>query len=309
MKHTLLTLLLALILSGTLVAQNRGFSFQSYAVDFDGRPLDTHQIDVRFTVYEEGQSPAYTEDHITTTDPFGVFSLEVGAKNLTNFNALDFAGKYYKLKVDVKSRTAADYKTVSDNWLSTVPYAKAAQTAETANNGVPVGTVIAWAGPLANIPSGWLLCDGGTYSTTLYPALYAAIGFSWGGSGSNFRVPDLRGQFLRGVSGTSGQDPDAASRTTLYSGGNAGNNVGSFQGHQFASHSHGVSDPGHSHGIDDWRVLISGTGPNEGKRGGNYEGGNVGESTDHRYTGVSINNSGGNETRPRNANVFFIIKL
>lgn len=46
---------------------------------------------------------------------------------------------------------------------------------------------------------GWLLCNGNTYSTTAYPELYNVIKFTYGGSGTQFKVPDYRGYFLRGV--------------------------------------------------------------------------------------------------------------
>ena len=52
-------------------------------------------------------------------------------------------------------------------------------------------------------PSGWLNCDGSTYSKTTYAALYAIISTTFGGnSTSDFKVPDFRGIFPRGV-GTS----------------------------------------------------------------------------------------------------------
>ena len=61
----------------------------------------------------------------------------------------------------------------------------------------PVGTVVAFAGN--SLPSGWLWCDGGLCSRSGYPALFAAIGTTYGYTTStNFRVPDLRGQFIRG---------------------------------------------------------------------------------------------------------------
>lgn len=41
---------------------------------------------------------------------------------------------------------------------------------------VPVGTIMPFAGPTTAIPSGWLLCDGTTYSSATYPLLYAILG-------------------------------------------------------------------------------------------------------------------------------------
>lgn len=46
---------------------------------------------------------------------------------------------------------------------------------------------------------GWLLCDGKGYDRTTYSQLYGVIGTKFGGSGSNFNVPDYRGFFLRGA--------------------------------------------------------------------------------------------------------------
>jgi len=56
------------------------------------------------------------------------------------------------------------------------------------------------------VPTGWLFCDGSTYDQSAYPQLYAAIGQSWGGTGSSFKVPDLRGKVLvcQGILATTG---------------------------------------------------------------------------------------------------------
>ncbi|MDR2821020.1 MAG: phage tail protein, partial [Desulfovibrio sp.] len=65
------------------------------------------------------------------------------------------------------------------------------------SGGVPVGTVIAW--PVVQNPDGfenWLECNGQSFSPAVYPELSAVLG---GASA----VPDLRGQFLRGVGGKS----------------------------------------------------------------------------------------------------------
>jgi hypothetical protein len=53
------------------------------------------------------------------------------------------------------------------------------------------GMIVMYGGTVA--PAGWLLCNGGSYSTTLFPALFAVIGYSYGGSGSSFNVPSLSG--------------------------------------------------------------------------------------------------------------------
>ncbi len=61
----------------------------------------------------------------------------------------------------------------------------------------PAGTVQYFANVTA--PLGYLECNGQSVSTTQYPELFNAIGYLYGGAGANFNVPDLRGEFIRGL--------------------------------------------------------------------------------------------------------------
>jgi microcystin-dependent protein len=130
------------------------------------------------------------------------------------------------------------------------------------NQSLPVGVVLPYAGPLANSENtttgpvpvniaqiranlasvGWLFCDGASLSIATYRQLYGVIGTAFGGDASNFCLPDLRGRFVRGVSGTFAngevRDPDIASRTASTAGGNAANLVGSLQSDAFQGHEH-----------------------------------------------------------------------
>ena len=64
------------------------------------------------------------------------------------------------------------------------------KTATTASNdSMPVGSIMWFAGSSA--PNGWIACNGASYSTGTYPNLYAVIGYTYGGSGSSFNVPDI----------------------------------------------------------------------------------------------------------------------
>ena len=176
------------------------------------------------------------------------------------------------------------------------------------NYNVPVGVVIAFAGKKSNIPVGWVLCDGSTVSRldARYKDLFNAIGNNWGGSGDpNFNLPDLRGMFLRGVSYDSGLDPDTTSRKAPNPAnpgnpGNIGNEVGSIQSHEFATHNHTAS--GHITGN------ITGSNGTPDVDGGN-EKYNSDPNFAQRNVDVTVNNSGGSETRPVNAYVNYIIKL
>ena len=62
---------------------------------------------------------------------------------------------------------------------------------------VPAGTISQFAGSTA--PTGYLICDGTSYSTTTYADLYGVIGYTFGGSGANFNVPNLKGKVVVGI--------------------------------------------------------------------------------------------------------------
>ena len=68
----------------------------------------------------------------------------------------------------------------------------------------PTGAVIPYAGSTA--PTKWLLCDGASVSTTTYAALFAITGYTYGGSGPNFNLPDLRGRAVFGKDDMGGND-------------------------------------------------------------------------------------------------------
>jgi microcystin-dependent protein len=64
--------------------------------------------------------------------------------------------------------------------------------------GIQAGSVDAETGTIrkfgksATPGGGWLRCNGAGYSTGAYPALFAEIGYTHGGSGGTFNVPDMR---------------------------------------------------------------------------------------------------------------------
>lgn len=67
---------------------------------------------------------------------------------------------------------------------------------------VPYGTIIQSAA--VNIPDGWLDCNGASFFINTYANLFGAIGYTYGGSGNNFNVPDLRGRVIVGAGTGSG---------------------------------------------------------------------------------------------------------
>lgn len=165
--------------------------------------------------------------------------------------------------------------------------------AQTTCDGViPSGMVQAFA--RATCPIGWIKADGSAVSRTTKECLFLAIGTSHGrgDNSTTFNVPDYRGRFLRGVSEGSGLDPDANSRTAMATGGNTGNAVGSVQGDVFGSHSHSYTN------YPSYNLGSIGADANNPSRG-NFGGG---------ANGTTSGASGGNETRPKNANVVFCVK-
>jgi microcystin-dependent protein len=64
--------------------------------------------------------------------------------------------------------------------------------------GAPAGSIIAFGGSTAPA-GGWLICDGASVTTAAYPALFAAIGYTYGGSGANFNLPNLKGRVPVGL--------------------------------------------------------------------------------------------------------------
>lgn len=65
---------------------------------------------------------------------------------------------------------------------------------------VPVGVMLDYTGSSA--PTGFLLCDGSSYSTTTYAALFAVTGYTFGGSGSSFNVPNMQRRVAMGSGGS-----------------------------------------------------------------------------------------------------------
>ncbi|MEZ5326867.1 MAG: phage tail protein [Verrucomicrobiales bacterium] len=185
---------------------------------------------------------------------------------------------------------------------------------------IPPGTIVPFAGTEAKIPSGWLLCDGRAMdkdsSNGKYARLQSAIGHAWGdgseGDGAiagvtDFNLPDLRGYFLRGVSGTTGRDLDANDRVESAAGGHIKNNVGSVQSDAFLNHDHRIFSSSSS-GRDPDTITGTGYVIRRAVDGQSY---NMREGTEgnHPTHGqTSVRGQSAQETRPKNAYVYFIIK-
>jgi hypothetical protein len=116
---------------------------------------------------------------------------------------------------------------------------------------IPVGSVIYFAN--SSVPTGYLKCNGASLTTSVYPDLFAAIGYTYGGSGASFSVPELRGEFIRSLDDGRG----------AY---DSGRSIGSFQDHDWKTlwitevgsgwnggYSHGPTNSGKGiYGVNGW---------------------------------------------------------
>jgi len=268
----------------------------------DGKAITSENVDIRFTIYPDGGGSSWSEEQTLSTDEFGVFTAIIGSKQPNSFKNIDFSSDRYFLMVEVK--VSGTYQVLSDTELLTVPYSKTADKALTADYAAeaffPAGIIMPFGGPDTKVPGGWLLCNGQGLKSSDYPDLYNTIGTAWGngsenctGGGCNFNAPDLRGVFIRGVDGTRGQDPDKSSRTTSHAGGSTGNNVGSYQSDQYKNHYHPYQDY-YWHDSGDVGDFSTPSGDDSGQR---------------LQASRNTSSVGGNETRPRNAYVNYIIKF
>jgi microcystin-dependent protein len=106
---------------------------------------------------------------------------------------------------------------------------------------IPPGAGMEYYG--STLPSGWLWQNGATYNIADYPNLFNAIGYTYGGSGSTFKVPDRRGRVAIGA----GQGAGLTNRIL-------GNTLGvesvTLVVSQMPPHTHSINDPGHNHGVN-----------------------------------------------------------
>jgi microcystin-dependent protein len=154
-----------------------------------------------------------------------------------------------------------------------------------ANSLVPVGSVLWYAADA--IPTGYLECAGATVSRSTYAALFAVIGTVYGaGDGSStFKLPDLRGEFVRGYDHGRGID--------------AGRGIGTPQSDEFKNHQH-------QFGSDD-QVRSQGSYTSLGSFG--YDASSdTGGGGQRARTKDDSTNFGGTETRPRNIALLACIK-
>ena len=149
---------------------------------------------------------------------------------------------------------------------------------------VPSGTIFYHAGSSA--PTGYLVANGSTVSKTTYYNLWLALGGEaspYGQTFQTFNLPDLRGEFIRGLDSGRGVD--------------SGRTIGSIQSSQNLSHSHA------SAGGTNFIIYPAVSG--QARQEQEQEGGPQSYSSRTPNT----DSSGGAEARPRNIALLPIIKI
>lgn len=198
-------------------------------------------------------------------------------------------------------------------------------------NIVPVGTIEMWAGTVSNVPKGWLLCDGSSYSWAQYTELRDVLGTSYGGSiDTSWNVPNLvstssvvvapigmaggatrgSGTQLFSSSGNALVHTHTYSQATAYTSldnannwthSHANENSGGNHGHQLStmnwSHSHQTSQPSAAHAHNYQRGTGTVNGTNSG--GADHGGHNTSSTThghDHGYIAADHNHGHNTDT-------------
>lgn len=149
---------------------------------------------------------------------------------------------------------------------------------------LPVGATVAF--PLDKVAPGFLELDGSVKNIAVYPDLAAFLGtaFNKGDEGAgNFRLPESRGEFLRGWDHGRGVD--------------AGRGIGTYQADEFKSHNHPPT------GNVGQTAFMTNTYPSTVGLGGSGAG-----YTATQYSMATTGDRGGIETRPRNLAVMWCIK-
>lgn len=173
---------------------------------------------------------------------------------------------------------------------------------EEADQKTPVSAIMHF--PRSTAPAGWMKANGAAISRTAYAALFAVIGTAFGaGDGFNtFNLPDLRGEFIRGWDDGRGADPGRA--------------LNVWQANQNQAHSHSgtadaVGNHQHDSGWGEYNGAPYGVARNNayGSHDSDYDNQSylTSPAGGHAHS-LSINSSGGTESRPRNMAFLACIK-
>jgi len=103
-----------------------GITYQAIIRDNNGTPLSNTQVQLRFTILDNGitGNTIYQETFTPTTNTFGLVNLVIGEGNPTigNYNSVLWKSTNY-LKVELDAVNSGNYTILGINKLQSVPYA------------------------------------------------------------------------------------------------------------------------------------------------------------------------------------------
>lgn len=277
--------------NGTTLIQNSDGNYGLLQFDADGNNTSLISDFASISGHTGGLSLSGLANAISSPHLYISNNGDIGIGTITPTTSLDIVGD---LKVStITAGTSNEEVLVVD---ATGLVKKVAPSS-------PAGEVITFAG--ATAPSGFLLCDGSAVSRTTYADLFAAIGTTYGtGDGSTtFNLPDLRGEFIRGLDAGRGVD--------------AGRTLASLQ-NTAAPNVAGQTTTGFVNSYDTRANDISGPiGNINGGTGATNSSGqssSTGVDSQHRIVldlsrGSSVYQNGINEVRPRNVAMNYCIRF
>lgn len=256
-----------LFISFATIAQS-GMVFQGIARDNNSAAITNKVMTFTFSISQGTGPELFKETQQIRTDNFGVFShvIGTGSSALNTFESVNFDLPDLKVKI-----------IVNNDGVETIIYNQAfhyTAYAKHAQNGVPIGTVVAFMGNLDKIPDGWILADGRDITEAKYANLKTILG------GIN-NVPNLRGEFLKGAGAT----VDANNITAV--------NVRERQIQNVGQHNHNVNINGvtNNDGLHNHTVKHAKDGTPFQVDGGNWHiewGNSVFDTTESEYSDNSL---------------------
>jgi hypothetical protein len=361
MKHIILTLTLALLIgmpnlsinagtlsvSGTLSKKITSTTYTDAIIVRDcngnaiGDPIPSEAVTTE--KYEPYAKNNQTVRFIVTRLENPVVSVVTIDKNINNdinYNAT--SGNFSvdltdPLIVESRYNYKVQAKISEDSYGSVIFEREYALAPAGSGSAFPIGSVIAYLGNSGNVAgmetNGWFKCDGRAISglTALSADEKTALTNILGGSSN---LPNLRGQFLRGVDEGRGWDDDVTTRTggesISVSGSNYPAGVRSEQAESMRKHRHTgtTSDGAHYHNYRD--IYYSENGGPDGSAPGGRGSGDTDDDNEFWGTDRQTNTDGahthsfttndpttsstgesamaGNENRPDNVAVYWLIR-
>jgi microcystin-dependent protein len=178
-------------------------------------------------------------------------TVEVPAHSKAYFVRNETSQGAFKVYLKVAGQAALTELTAGG--FQTYVCSGSALSSPTAGGGIPIGSIIDFAGPAT--PANYLVCDGSAISRVTFANLFAAIGSTWGaGDGSTtFNLPNAADRYRRGSSGTYGvgvslsQDVQSHTHTGSFTIADHVHSVG-VTINPAGTHNHSYSTPGASVG-------------------------------------------------------------